>query len=748
MPAGCIMTPHIVPLRLPRPGRARQHIDTGTPVEMKSDSPEVQIYYSLDGSQPAASAGSRKYSRALLLPPGRVCVRAVAVSSDGRQSAVVTKVFSVESVDSNEPKSMKETGAKGQQEDQQDDQQQLCDVTSCSAEISAGSSQQLPEPRMMGNAPNCSLTGPRFLNSRLGPPKMYQAPQPPRNPSSDQYCQTEGVGARDGLLESLSSTQRNRIHRQTDFLRCARCLSPRPPDPFARFCPQCGAALPAVPAQRLPPAEGGQVLQCVHCDALVPVNCAVCVLCEAAVAPQLQPQASATLQDHVVCVSCGSGNPAGVPCCVLCERPLPATAGCVGHSAPSVRSADHRLLCCSNCKRFNQTDARYCDWCGCKRGSAVSSVCVRCGASGQPHALYCSSCGNFLQAPPPPAVGATPLPRTATPSSDVTRQVAPSRGPSPHKASAPPTANQQTQTVGLFYPSSTELQRRQSGQQRAPESSKREARPPTAVSPGRGYWRQQLDHVCAHLRSFTQNNAAFRALLGEPRLGRVVSAVLQEDQQEVSLTVSFMSAGQDTHRTERTHTPTQVSGAGGLSSVTEGSADRLTGSGRSGHRKPSKLNLTANTAPKPPLRDAQLLQELGPEGQGQICAVQKLLDQGADPSCRDSSGRPALVVAVVNGHHDVLPVLVQRGADINQQSGAMKNTALHEAAALGRGGLQSVRLLLSCGASLHRRNGGGQTAFDMAVSSGCTEAVSLLTAHSGQDLLSKLVPPRANMAVC
>lgn len=43
--------------------------------------------------------------------------------------------------------------------------------------------------------------------------------------------------------------------------------------------------------------------------------------------------------------------------------------------------------------------------------------------------------------------------------------------------------------------------------------------------------------------------------------------------------------------------------------------------------------------------------------------------QGADPSCCNSDGRHALAVAVVNGHHDVLPVLVQRGADVGQQSG-------------------------------------------------------------------------------
>lgn len=37
--------------------------------------------------------------------------------------------------------------------------------------------------------------------------------------------------------------------------------------------------------------------------------------------------------------------------------------------------------------------------------------------------------------------------------------------------------------------------------------------------------------------------------------------------------------------------------------------------------------------------------------------------------CQDSKGQPVLAVAIVSGHHDVIPVLVQRGADVNQQSG-------------------------------------------------------------------------------
>ena len=30
-----------------------------------------------------------------------------------------------------------------------------------------------------------------------------------------------------------------------------------------------------------------------------------------------------------------------------------------------------------------------------------------------------------------------------------------------------------------------------------------------------------MDHICAHLKAHAQNNAEFRALIGEPRMGKV-----------------------------------------------------------------------------------------------------------------------------------------------------------------------------------------------------------------------------------
>ncbi|XP_030275110.1 double zinc ribbon and ankyrin repeat-containing protein 1-like isoform X1 [Sparus aurata] len=738
MTAGAVSAPLIIPII--HRHRAKNHIDTNTPVSIQSDTPGVLIFYSLDGSRPAAAqrgpaGSSRKYSEPVLLPAGRVSVRAVAVTSDGRESSTVTKVFSVELVDSN----LKENVDDLLQSDQQSSAQRPSEGTSSSAESPAGSSLRPPEPRMMGNI--SPKPGPRFLNGRLGSPNP--AAQTQRSPSASS-----------GALKQLSSTQTARFIRETNLLRCVQCLSVRPSDPLARFCAQCGAAAGPLAAHRRPPADGGQAVCCVICNTLVSVNTHICLICEEPV----HQQATHTLQDHVVCVSCGSGNPAHISSCLTCESRLQPPV-CVEDSAPSVRSADSRMLSCSRCKRVNRRDARFCDWCGSKPGHAARCViCCRCGASGDPYAFFCTACGIFLEAPAPPTSygdirrpvgGAATKRAAATPAHDVSSQATPSSGPAPRVRMTTPTAEQCTQTVGLYYPSSTELQRKE--KQRARELSRQQAPRDgrqllTAVSPGRGYWRRQLDHVCGHLRSYTQNNAPFRALLGEPRLGRMVSAVIQEDRYEVSVTVSFVSAGREENqvdpaadgvglRADRTET---------LSSITERSSDSsgLRSDASTGVMKPPKPNL----APKPPVKDLQLLKELGP-GRGQISTIQQLLDQGADPTCCGGDGRHALAVAVVNGHHDVLPVLVQRGADVDEQSGQMKNSALHEAAARGSEGLQCAKVLLSCKASVRRRNAEGQTAYDVAVRSGCNNMVSLLAAQTGLDLLGKLGKPKLNLDV-
>jgi hypothetical protein len=76
-----------------------------------------------------------------------------------------------------------------------------------------------------------------------------------------------------------------------------------------------------------------------------------------------------------------------------------------------------------------------------------------------------------------------------------------------------------TQTYGLFYTSSKGIENKVSKERLGFTDNKRPAL--TAISAGKGYWRQQMDHICAHLKAFAQNNSEFRAVIAEPRLGKV-----------------------------------------------------------------------------------------------------------------------------------------------------------------------------------------------------------------------------------
>ncbi|XP_047220450.1 double zinc ribbon and ankyrin repeat-containing protein 1 isoform X6 [Girardinichthys multiradiatus] len=699
MAAGAILAPLIIPITH-LTHRTKNHIDTRTPISIQSDSTGVLIFFTLDGSKPGgehqgSDGSSRKYTDPIVLPAGRVSVRAVAVTRDGRQSSVVTKVFSVDQVESSIKTEDKEDGLQSCRQHQSE--------TFYSVHHSASSAQ-----RSAGT----------FRQPTYAPVHNCRCPQ------------------------------------------CPQCLCVRPSDPFAQFCPQCGAT---IPAHKLTPAETGQMLLCASCHSLVPVHAQTCFICEASVDGHQQPQAILSLQDHVVCASCGSWNPAQVSSCVTCESHL-QPVGQGRNIAPCGWAADGKMLSCSRCKHLNRGDARFCDCCGTKHGHAVSCVtCWQCGASGHPNACYCTACGVFLEGqalPKPrsditqPKEGTTHSQVLALSPHDAAWKATPPPNSAPRLKASLPSVDQSTQTVGLYYPSATEMQKKE--QQRALQSiqelATRDRRPPlTAISLGRGYWRKQLDHVCAHLRSYTQNNSSFRTLLAEPRLGQMISAVVQEDQDEVTLTLSFTLATLKQHQVEPYGDIDGPPGGGSalvyqaqtLSSVTERSVNRTS----LGDVRPSGWRrLKANPKARPSVTDYQLLKELGPDG-GKIRTIQQLLDLGADPSCCGSDSRHALVAAVVNGHHNILPVLVQRGADVDQQSGPMKNTALHEAAALGSEGLQSAKLLLRCKAGVRRKNAAGQTPYDVAVNSGCSDMASLLAAQTGLDLLGKLGRSRLNLNV-
>ncbi|XP_055121089.2 double zinc ribbon and ankyrin repeat-containing protein 1 isoform X4 [Symphalangus syndactylus] len=752
MTAGSVCVPQIIPLRVPQPGKANHEIDNNTLLEMKSDTPDVNIYYTLDGSKPEflkrigyGENNTFKYIKPITLPDGKIQVKAIAVSKDCRQSGIVTKVFQVDygppnivSLEDNVENVLKDSsrqefkngfvGSKLKKKYKNSENQRSWNVNlrkfpESPLEISAHGGGSGSRP------PTCQSQSPGFAHV------------------SGQKC--------------LTSTETMRIQRETDFLKCAHCLAPRPSDPFARFCQECGSPVPPIFGCRLPPPEGAQMGLCAECKSLVPMNTPICVVCEAPLALQLQPQASLHLKEKVICRACGTGNPAHLRYCVTCEGALPSSqeSMCSGDKAPPPPTQKGGTISCSRCGCWNLWEASFCGWCGAMLGiPAGCSVCPKCGASNHLSARFCGSCGICVK-----SLAKLSLDRRLALAAE-----------EPHPFSEPRCAWQSlniplprsdagtkrdigTQTVGLFYPSSKLLAKKEleiASQKQRQEKMSDHKPLLTAISPGRGYWRRQLDHISAHLRCYAQNNPEFRALIAEPRMGKLISATVHEDGCEVSIRLNYSQVSNKNLYLNKAVNfsdhllSSAAEGDGGLcgsrsswvSDYSQSTSDTIEKIKRIRNFKAKSFQeKKEQLIPENRL----LLKEVGPTGEGRVSVIEQLLDEGADPNCCDEDNRPVITVAVRNKHHEAIPVLVQRGADIDQQWGPLRNTALHEATLLGLAGRESIATLLGCNASIRKKNAGGQTAYDLALNTGDDLVTSLFAAKFGQGLEDQLAQTRS-----
>eukprot|EP00058_Branchiostoma_floridae_P025107 XP_002610597.1 hypothetical protein BRAFLDRAFT_202710 [Branchiostoma floridae] len=770
MTAGAICPPTIVPLRLPVPGKTKLWIDTNTRIELKSDTPDTTFWYTVDGTRPdpfkqLGEKTTLKYREAFTLPEGKIAVKALALSRDGRESSVVTKTFQVDYV---APPPLPRD-----EDDQENFQRDL---------------ERDPGTRSWDDSVNVDKvklkqtwnreTARKESHNLIG--KILQKTLQEGGDASAHMGDLRIEGTPDGLVsqsltlfllqmsdhpENLSHAKR--LQRETDFLSCIYCMAPRPSDPYARYCNDCGSPVPPVPGSRLPPPEGGQMGMCVYCKSMVPLNTPTCLVCEAPIPPQLQPQASVVLAGKRVCPACSTANPADLDRCVMCETRLPPMGKPIAHGGmhPVAPKPDPhgRLMTCSKCGRVNNPDARFCDWCGTKPSPPVMHVtCGKCKSSNQAYARYCLSCGTLLE--PPFRNDPRLLKYVCKKSNDkasllkaLDRSVSGSWVPislpvSPPKA--PPSSTVATQTVGLFYPSFREMQQREMREAEEREKAEKmsDKRPPvSAVSPGKGYWRKQIDHICGHLRAYAQNTTEFRANVGEPRMGKLVSATVHEDGYELSLAMTFALRGNKVNLSF--HTKSCKLQSTFLSNLTEGRRRSFHGSSSSLGKSGSQLNLGFLWTKKPKKKkqpnkedklhpeDRLLLQEVGSKGDGNTEEVQKLLDEGADPNLVDNDDRPVLTVAVMNNRHESIPVLVQAGAEVDKRSGPKNNTALHEAVNLGPSGKRAVQALLGCNANSKRKNDKGETPYDLAVKMGDENILKSFASSMGQDLLDKMTKP-------
>ncbi|XP_077032206.1 double zinc ribbon and ankyrin repeat-containing protein 1 isoform X6 [Agelaius phoeniceus] len=711
MTAGSVSAPQIIPLRIPPPGKAQREIDTNTLIEIKSDTPEASIYYTLDGSKPElirkpgyGPYNTLEYKGPIILPEGRIMVKALAVTKDYRESSVVTKVFVVEYQQPNFLFPVEDDDDKNFLKDMATQNKEGGTFTTkpkknrLNVEIKPAWDETTQDLQADRKPSHRSPKGPQLLASGLGATEHREESTSEQPMELLQFASSSAVTSQ----KSLASTHVSRIQSETDFLKCAHCSAPRLSEPLAHFCQKCGSPVPPVPFQRFPVPEGTQMAPCLECRHLVPMNTPTCIICEAPIAPQLQPQNSICIKGKVICQVCGTGNPLHHKHCATCESKLPEVQ--MPGPPPSY------------------------------------FTCSKCGTSNQPYARFCVCCGVYIEPPSRQSSPGTPMdrgdPLASSQAKLLQAQVAWQTCPvSLPKSRAQLTEREDkgTQTIGLFYPSSKLLEKKELeliSQKEKVEKMSDHKPLLTAISPGKGYWRKQLDHVCAHLRSYSQNNLEFRTLIGEPQMGKINYATISEDDYEVTITLNFAAVKKDSHPNRAVKFSNYLSAG---TELTDGQDGSQTNFGRDdpnlfnsrGKIKRTKSKTLMGQESKLSPESRQLLDELGKTGKGRITFIEQLLSDGADPKSLSQEERPALTAAVLNKHTGAISPLVQKGADIEQQSGPDNNTALHEAVLLGLEGEEGIRALLGCNASVQKKNAAGHSALDLAVAAGDNKVISL-----------------------
>ncbi|CAF1382933.1 unnamed protein product [Adineta steineri] len=745
MTAGSISAPSIIPLRVTQYGQTHKFaINTNTLIEIHSETQDVDIYYTLDGSKPdafttlATRRSTIQYKKPFYIPrhmvqAGKVTIKAVAVSKDGiRESVVVAKKFDVQVIETDHSP-MDENENRFVYELQQERKELIRKIQDENQQMQ----QKLAESMHRSAA------------------ESFVQEKPPRHTPPDAQAQA------------------GRLQKQTDFLRCAHCFAPRTGDLYARFCTECGLPWQNVTLNqpRLNQPDGHSLGTCANCKSTVPFNSSICVVCETPLSPEYQHRINVQNQTKILCPQCKATNPTHLRTCIICEcKLMPSTSPQVQAtvSIPLAPKATGTMMTCSKCFRLNNADARYCDWCGAQpERASVPIQCTKCRAENDPYAKFCLTCGCTIEPPlrvidanlrndlniSTPGMLAGTLTRHSASPTWLNANATFSHYRQPYLITK---SEATTQTHGIYYPSAKDIDILIAQNRTLQANQEFKDRRPilTAVSPGKGYWRQQMDHVCAHLKAYAVNRPDFRSLIGEPRMGKMIHANVHENEYQVTVQAVFRkpenlsqsafyideTIGQYAMNSERSSTFSST-----FNSDDEYTREKTKST--KGKRRPKKRPQSASAAGSDSQPNRALLKLLERKGGDDnkkssnrvdvLEEVKQLLKEGADANLRNKEGFTVLQLAVRNRHNECLEPLIKIGKAQLDKRGPRGNTALHECCLLGYNGVEPLKTLLKNGGEISWMNDKKESIVDVATKQNCPELMQVIATHRGQQMIDR-----------
>ena len=426
----------------------------------------------------------------------------------------------------------------------------------------------------------------------------------------------------------------------------------------------------------------GTIGQCLECKCSVPLNLTHCVVCEASLTTRLIPQSSHILKEKLLCLACGTANPDGTLKCLTCENSLVINKDC---TTKIKNLAD--FMKCPFCSGFNA-----------RRN------------------IFCVACGYRIK---PKNVAESDSDRTQD--ADILEEKT--------------TETVATQTQGIFFPSSKSISLKYDQQLPAVEEvKKRENKTLKPFSPGNGYWRQQTDHICGHLRSYIQSNADFQQVLGQPSIGRIKTITLHTDgQQQAVMQILFNLKPQSD--------PTTTHIQNGISKLRLDEEDSISSETNEIENKTKKVRQKSKKISKvhKSVDDHLLLKEVTGAAREQL--IEQLIEGGANVNSMHA-GKPILNKAIeVNCIIEVNELLLRFGADVNlpDKNG---NTSLH--AAVNSRDCELLKLLLEHNGNPLLKNNNGDSVYMLAANH--EEIMQTLSAYIGSNELHTEVTSKQNLS--
>lgn len=114
----------------------------------------------------------------------------------------------------------------------------------------------------------------------------------------------------------------------------------------------------------------------------------------------------------------------------------------------------------------------------------------------------------------------------------------------------------------------------------------------------------------------------------------------------------------------------------------------------------------------------------GVKGYGEVASL--LLERGAHPGHRDRDNMTPLLLAAYEGHEEVLELLLEAGADVDESAGPHTAAVTPLLAAAAMGHASTVGRILFWGAAVDGIDGEGRTALSLAAARGSLEVVCAL----------------------